>query len=531
MSNEIVDEIDKDNKSNSTPYVPVKEYSKKVGNYILKEKIGIGTFSKVTKAIHTLTGEIVAVKILDKSKIKDNIDIERILREIEILKSIKHPNIAQLYESNSTIHNFYLILEYVEGGDLCDYINKNKCLNEHTSCYFFRQLISVIEYLNEMGISHRDIKPENILLDSSQKNIKVIDFGLSNYCADSELLHSACGSPCFASPEMLSGIPYNGITTDIWSSGIVLYSMLVGSLPFDDQELNNLYEQIKIGTFYIPSTLSLEAIDFLKKILRVEPNKRINISQIKKHPWFNIEKNILYKGIDLTVETFPYDEKLIEFVINKYYENDNEINKPNFIKMVQYHACNQYTATYYLTKKFFDKYKIIKDSCHDKVFKRISSINSISNQEDENNDNDRNNKFERNKSITGNLKIDCDTDKKDNIYKNKNEKNFKLEIISDLNNLKEPIDNNSAKYNPINNKFNDGKNLNNINKENKNIIKKEIISYKKSPIQNKSKKDNCSNNKKINLFFFDKFFSFNFLFQLFVFLFFELFSDTFKLFI
>jgi 5'-AMP-activated protein kinase catalytic alpha subunit len=368
MSNEIVDEIDKDNKSNSTPYVPVKEYSKKVGNYILNEKIGIGTFSKVTKAIHTLTGEIVAVKILDKSKIKDNIDIERILREIEILKSIKHPNIAQLYESNSTIHNFYLILEYVEGGDLCDYINKNKCLNEHTSCYFFRQLISVIEYLNEMGISHRDIKPENILLDSSQKNIKVIDFGLSNYCADSELLHSACGSPCFASPEMLSGNPYNGITTDIWSSGIVLYSMLVGSLPFDDQELNNLYEQIKIGTFYIPSTLSLEAIDFLKKILRVEPNKRINISQIKKHPWFNIEKNILYKGIDLTVETFPYDEKLIEFVINKYYENDNEINKPNFIKMVQYHACNQYTATYYLTKKFFDKYKIIKDSCHDKVY-------------------------------------------------------------------------------------------------------------------------------------------------------------------
>ncbi len=93
---------------------------------------------------------------------------------------------------------------------------------------------------------------------------------------------------------MLSGNPYNGITTNIWSCGIVLYSMLVGTLPFDDQELNTLYEQIKIGTFYIPSTLSLEAIDFLKKILRVDPNKRINLLQIKEHPWFNIEKNKLY---------------------------------------------------------------------------------------------------------------------------------------------------------------------------------------------------------------------------------------------
>ena len=117
------------------------EYNKKVGNYILNEKIGLGTFSKVTKAIHILTGEQVAVKILDKSKIKDNIDIERISREIEILKSISHPNISQLYESNSTIHNFYLVMEYIEGGDLCNYINKNISLSEHVSCHFFRQLI------------------------------------------------------------------------------------------------------------------------------------------------------------------------------------------------------------------------------------------------------------------------------------------------------------------------------------------------------------------------------------------------------
>ena len=363
MSDKAGNEMQKPKSSRTRSYLtPKKEYTKKVGNYILSEQIGIGTFSKVTKAIHILTGEKIAVEILDKSKIKDSIDIERISREIEILKSISHPNIAQLYESNSTIHNFYLIMEYVEGGDLCDFININLCLNEHLACHFFRQLISVIEYLNEMGITHRDIKPENILLDIDQKNIKVIDFGLSNYCAEKELLQSACGSPCFASPEMLSGKPYNGITTDIWSSGIVLYSMLVGTLPFDDQELNALYEQIKIGTFYIPSTLSLEAIDFLKKILRVNPDKRLNINQIKEHCWFNIEKNKLYKGIDLTVETFPYDEKLILYVINKFYEEDNDISKENFIKMVQYHACNQYTATYYLTQNLLKYNKNLKDN-------------------------------------------------------------------------------------------------------------------------------------------------------------------------
>ena len=387
MSFKLLNKTDKnDNLNSSKENMPEIEYNKKVGNYLLTEQIGLGTFSKVTKAFHIITKEKVAIKILDKSKIKDNIDIERIYREIEILKSISHPNITQLYESNSTIHNFYLIMEYIEGGDLCDYINKKICLKEPQACHYFRQIISAIEYLYDMGITHRDIKPENILLDSTHENIKVIDFGLSNYCSDLELLHSACGSPCFASPEMLSGNPYNGITTDIWSSGIVLYSMLVGTLPFDDQELNSLYEQIKIGTFYIPSTLSLEAIDFLKKILRVDPTKRLTIEQIKKHPWFNIEKNKMYKGIDLTVETFPYDENLIVYVINKYYKNDNEINKDNFIKMIQYHACNQYTATYYLTQKALKRNKNLENE------NRINSNedkNEKENKDENGNDNEK----------------------------------------------------------------------------------------------------------------------------------------------
>ena len=191
-----------------------KEYTKKIGDYILLEQIGQGTFSKVTRAIHTISEQIVAVKILDKKKIEDEIDIERIDREIEILKNIYHPNICQMYETYTTIHNYYLMMEYVQGGDLFDYISENSYLPEQKACYFFRQLISVMEYLSSLGISHRDIKPENILLNEDHSQIKVIDFGLSNFSDKSELLHSSCGSPCYASPEMLSGDPYWGLGTE-----------------------------------------------------------------------------------------------------------------------------------------------------------------------------------------------------------------------------------------------------------------------------------------------------------------------------
>ena len=326
------------------------EFTKKIGNYILFDQIGKGTFSKVTKAIHILTSQQVAVKILDKEKIEDEIDLERIIREIEILKNIHHPNIAQMYETYSTIHNFYLMMELVSGGDLFDFISDNSFLSENLSCHFFRQLIGVLEYLMLMGITHRDIKPENILLDENHKNIKVIDFGLSNYCENDEFLSSSCGSPCYASPEMLSGKCYHGNKTDIWSAGIVLYSMLVGSLPFDNQELYNLYEQIKKGKFYLPSTLSLEAIDLLKRILQVDPKKRIGIEEIKNHPWFNMEKNPIYKGISIYKEKFPCNKDVVEFVYENFFKNEKEINIDNIIEMVESHACNKYTSTYYLTK-------------------------------------------------------------------------------------------------------------------------------------------------------------------------------------
>ena len=346
------------------------ECSKKIGDYILFDEIGMGTFSKVVRAFHLITQQTVAVKILDKDKIEDEIDIERIVREIEILKNIHHPNIAQMYETYSTVHNFYIMLEYVSGGDLFDYITSNNYLSEKESCYFFRQIISVLEYLMEMGISHRDIKPENVLLNEDHTEIKLIDFGLSNYCSQNGLLHSSCGSPCYASPEMLSGDSYSGNTTDLWSAGIILYSMLVGALPFDDQEINKLYDQIKIGKFYIPSTLSLEAIDLLKKILEVDPKKRINIEGVKNHSWFKLEENPLYKGINISIDYFPCDTKVVNYVIKNYFKEETDISSSVFVKMIHSHECNKFTATYYLVKnnilKIPEKFKIRKEKRIDK---------------------------------------------------------------------------------------------------------------------------------------------------------------------
>ena len=414
-----------------------KEYSKKIGDYILFEQIGQGTFSKVTRAFHIITEQIVAVKILDKQKIEDEIDIERIIREIEILRSISHPNISQMFETYSTVHNFYLMMEYVDGGDLFDYISDNCYLPEQKACFFFRQLVSVMEYLAELGISHRDIKPENILLDKDHSNIKVIDFGLSNYCMEHELLHSSCGSPCYASPEMLSGNPYSGITTDLWSAGIVLYSMLVGALPFDDQELHKLYEQIKLGKFYIPSTLSLEAIDLLKKILQVDPKKRISLQELKEHKWFNIENNPMYKGVNIFYEHLPCDTKVVQYVIKKYFSEDQDISLYSFIKMIHMHACNKYTATYYLVKKYILK---VEDKL---VSRKQKNSKNIVKQENRNT-NEKDLKEEKDdKEEKENQGIENEKKEEKELYLNL--KDIKKEFINENNlNLNEKDKNNKA---------------------------------------------------------------------------------------
>ncbi len=171
-------------------------------------------------------------------------------------------------------------MEFSAGGELFDYIVKHQRLSEKQACKFYQELISGIEYLHKSGVCHRDLKPENLLLDYD-KTLKIVDFGLSNMYERGETLKTACGSPCYAAPEMIAGKRYNGLQTDIWSSGVVLYAMICGYLPFEDPKTSQLYKKILSADYQIPKFVSNEGRDMLTKILNTDPEERATIATIR----------------------------------------------------------------------------------------------------------------------------------------------------------------------------------------------------------------------------------------------------------
>ena len=257
----------------------------KIGRYVFGETLGHGSFGKVKMANHELTGHKVAVKILNRQKIQSLDVAEKIRREIQILKMFRHPHIIKLYEVITTPTDIFMIMEYVSGGELFDYIVKHGKSSEPNARKFFQQIISGVDYCHRHKVVHRDLKPENLLLDS-QNHVRIADFGLSNLMKDGELLQTSCGSPNYAAPEVVSGNLYAGPEVDVWSCGIILYALLCGSLPFDDKNVSMLFKKIKNGQFYIPNHLSGEVVDLLTKMLQVNPVKRITIQQIREHEWF-----------------------------------------------------------------------------------------------------------------------------------------------------------------------------------------------------------------------------------------------------
>ena len=176
-------------------------------------------------------------------------------------------------------------MEYAPCGELFDYIVKKKRLQDKDAARFFKQIVSGVEYLHRNKICHRDLKPENLLLDENM-NIKIIDFGLSNMIKDpTDTLKTACGSPCYAPPEMILGKRYHGVLTDIWTLGIIVYAMTVGYLPFEDKDTNKLYKKILSCDYLVPGFVSQNAKDLMKKIIQVQPDKRISVDEIKRHVW------------------------------------------------------------------------------------------------------------------------------------------------------------------------------------------------------------------------------------------------------
>ena len=164
-------------------------------------------------------------------------------------------------------------MEYASGGELFDYIVKNTRLKEKEACKFFQQIISGVEYMHRLNIVHRDLKPENLLLDH-EHNIKIVDFGLSNTFTEGETLKTACGSPCYAAPEMIAGRKYIGTQVDSWSCGIIMFALICGFLPFEDPDTTELYKKILKGEYHIPSFVGEHANDLLARIMVHDPDKR-----------------------------------------------------------------------------------------------------------------------------------------------------------------------------------------------------------------------------------------------------------------
>ena len=457
--------------------IPEPSSKKLIEDYLIKETIGKGTFSVVKLGEHLKTKKKVAIKILDKGKIKTKEDLTRIQREIKILSMLDNPNIVKTYKISETPKKYYIIMEYCEGGELFDYIVEKERLDESEASIFFYQLINALDYIHSKGIAHRDLKPENLLL-SEKKSIKIIDFGLSNFF-DTEVrgLDTPCGSPSYASPEIIKGEVYNGFKIDVWASGIILFAMLCGYLPFDDDEeeekedkedikyfsqsnTNNkeeksednevLFQKILEGKIEFPDYLSENAIDLIKKMLVVEPENRIEIGDIKKHKFYLTgKKNFLLYQKNVTERE----------IIDNLNSHINESNKSYNIINVSDNS------------NLIDK---------DKNVINISGINSLDismiNPKKENKGNSKNDNNINDKSKNS-------ISKNSNIIKNEEIKNEMEEYEKKLfaNYLKKVAD--IKKKNPD---FHKGKNKNKKENPNSNKNKKNLIINIMSSISNKN---------------------------------------------
>ncbi|GMM33203.1 protein kinase [Saccharomycopsis crataegensis] len=284
---------DKDKQDKRLSTITTSSYTKKVKkNYVgpwkLGRTLGRGATGRVRLAKHSRTGQLAAVKIIPKSTFKDPSNsaaglTDGIEREIIIMKLISHPNIMALYDVWENKGELYLILEYVEKGELFNYLVKHIRLAEREAVHYFKQIIAGVNYCHSFNICHRDLKPENLLLDRNH-NIKIADFGMAALEVTNKMLNTSCGSPHYASPEVVTGESYHGGPSDIWSCGIILFALLTGHLPFDDEHMTKLLAKVRSGIFRIPSYISVEARDLIKRMLTVNPAKRITIEEILVHP-------------------------------------------------------------------------------------------------------------------------------------------------------------------------------------------------------------------------------------------------------
>ena len=321
---EAINDKPKESQQISTKNLCLKKKSSSeynVGNYLIQQTLGQGTFGKVKLGIYLPNNEKCAIKVLEKSRMSGKDDQIRVKREFDMLSKFNHPNVILVTEIFENISSYFSVMEFCEGGELFNYIVKKKRLSENESSFFYFQLINGLEYIHSLGIVHRDLKPENLLL-TKEYLLKIIDFGLSNYYVkgQKDLLSTPCGSPCYTSPEMVAGKKYDGTKIDIWATGIILYAMLCGYLPFEDKDNDILFDKILECKIIYPDFLSSESKDLISKILVIDPEKRIDIPGIKNHSFFLKGKNFFEQIF--SIKQIPTDGNKIE---NNYINNDKKV--------------------------------------------------------------------------------------------------------------------------------------------------------------------------------------------------------------
>ncbi|KAL2236922.1 CBL-interacting serine/threonine-protein kinase 5 [Sesamum indicum] len=305
------------------------------GKYELGRLLGIGTFAKVYQGKHLATNECVAIKVIKKDEvIKNERMMEQILREISVMRLVRHPNIVELKEVMATKSKIFFVMEYVRGGELFAKVERGR-LKEDAARKYFQQLISAVDFCHSRGVFHRDLKPENLLLDENE-DLKISDFGLSalhEHPSNGELLHTQCGTPAYVAPEVLQTKGYNGAKADIWSCGVILYVLLAGFLPFQDENLGVMYRKIYKAEFEFPPWFSTETKRLVSKLLVADPAKRLSIPGIMRVSWFRkgFKRPNAFSMQESIFEKFDQEEKFMHETIKKSPSSPAFLNAFEFI--------------------------------------------------------------------------------------------------------------------------------------------------------------------------------------------------------
>ncbi|XP_006032890.1 serine/threonine-protein kinase SIK1 [Alligator sinensis] len=336
-------------------YGPAAPRPLRVGFYDIERTLGKGNFAVVKLARHRVTKTQVAIKIIDKTRL-DPSNLEKIYREVQIMKLLNHPHIIKLYQVMETKDMLYIVTEFAKNGEMFDHLTSNGHLSESEARKKFWQILSAVEYCHSHHIVHRDLKTENLLLDANM-NIKLADFGFGNFYKSGEPLSTWCGSPPYAAPEVFEGKEYEGPHLDIWSLGVVLYVLVCGSLPFDGPNLPTLRQRVLEGRFRIPYFMSQDCETLIRRMLVVDPTKRITIAQIKQHKWMQADPS-LQQQQSLTFSMQNYNSNLGDY--NEQVLGIMQalgIDRQRTVESLQNSSYNHFAAIYYLLLERLKEYR------------------------------------------------------------------------------------------------------------------------------------------------------------------------------